>query len=291
MKKNEIIYLTGVTVTWKAGNMDCEGIVRDDLGEKVKVKCISVNGRVSNKEVEIKKELLQIKKVEMGKGDEIKKKLVFTKYKKYSTNQVIVKIEKGGLSDVEIEVFKEILISRGKTEEEINSIFNSIKTEKKEEVVVEIEEQEEIKTSEEKTVHKKEEGKRHIVEIEPEEEFIEPESKNTVKRENKIKSSLKSLKRGKSLRTLYFEEDKILLKSDEDGSIISEKDNDKDLKYFPVSIGKNFKIITKKYETSGLLKNIFYGKYEKDYVFIFVNEDNKDKWIKLSVITNIEVID
>lgn len=182
----------GTTVYWMTGNFFNEGVVRDDLNkETINVLCIRINEKRANQITKINREKV-VTKSKSENMEDIKKKLLFNKFKAYSANQLIAKIEKGNYAnEMELGVFKEILAKRGKTEEEITAIVatspkeKSVETPKvvkpvvekpepkKEEIKVEEpakeEEKVETKEPEMKVVHKNS-GNSKVVEIQPEDE-------------------------------------------------------------------------------------------------------------------------
>ncbi len=212
------IFKIGETVYWLTGSMFNEGVVRDDLGkETVNVLLVSINDKKASKKVNPKRELLTRK----TKGMDVKKQLVFTKFKAYSANQIIAKIEKKNYTELELVVFKEILLKRGKTAEEIEAIVkasvdgvkveapkaettkkDALKTEKikvtkagakKEEVKMEVVKKE-GGLPETKTVSKKV-GNSTVVELNPDDEKTEDKVEDKPKGEDKpkAKSTSKSI--------------------------------------------------------------------------------------------------
>lgn len=180
MKKQSNILSIGETVFWLIGNKFCEGVVRDDLGkETVHVLVVRINEVKANQKTAVKRDLI-IRKQKGETMEDVKRKLTFNKFKAYSANQIITKIEKGNYTDIEIDVFKEILKKRGKTDAEIEAIVNKTdkvevpknEAEKVEEKAEKVEEktEEEQPEAEMKVVHKNVEGGRKVVEMQPEDD-------------------------------------------------------------------------------------------------------------------------
>lgn len=212
MKNSNEILQIGTTVYWIAGQTFCEGIVRDDLGkDKVNILCCRINEKRANQKIQVKREIL-IVKTKGDTMDDIKRKLTFNKFKKYSANQIIAKIEKGGNSDIEISVFKEILLNRGKQEGEINALIAGEEPKKEEKIEVVNEfvpektpEKVEVKKEPEMKVVHKTSGNSKVVEIEPEDDV--EVVKEVEKTEKEIKTKTKvGLPKGKSITIEESEE-------------------------------------------------------------------------------------
>lgn len=110
--------LIGETVKWFKDKRLCTGIVRDDLDQYIIVLCINVDGQELCKKVKIKRDILITKDKETM---DVRRKLLENKFKKFTKIQLLDTVEKGGLSDTELEVITEVLVSKGITPEEIDA--------------------------------------------------------------------------------------------------------------------------------------------------------------------------
>ena len=109
-------YIIGESVKWMDGKKECNGIVRDDLGNKVIVLCIKRDGRSVFKKLRVKKEILMQKEV-VKKN--VRYLLMYNRFKNYTKLQLLDDLGKGRFSDFEKGVVKDILVEKGSSDMEL----------------------------------------------------------------------------------------------------------------------------------------------------------------------------